>query len=412
MKKTLWVLLIIALFLISGCGVDQQEQPTEPPLIEVQVPYETAVRELPYQDVELTMQSMWQREDPQTRIMLEAAQLFEKQTGAVVTILWSGEQTVTPEEATNVDIFQLCASDFSAMPKEYALDLTQMAQEAQYEARSHEALRRQITEQCGYLGAVAQVPYLGGIYYNTEIFQQCGIDQIPQTWDAFLAVCQTLREAGWEPLTLDKEDAVVAMELHLRRTIGDAEMTRLMGKGGYWHYEQTVIAAMEQVALFVRDGNVAGNAPVDYPAGQNKMAMSNSAMMVGTNADCADVEEATLTDLNWGIFPYPGSVSSGTWMTADVLMIHRDSSNAQAAFDFLMLLTTGEFDQLRADITGGIPADPTNASLIVGAMDTLDAAQPESLGIFGSRQLDAAVKLWSAWYQKAQSYATALERSK
>ena len=91
MKRTLWALLIMALLLLSGCGAQQQEQPTEPPLIEVRVPYETAARELPYQDVELTMQSMWQREDPRTRIVLEAAQLFEKQTGAVVTILWSGE---------------------------------------------------------------------------------------------------------------------------------------------------------------------------------------------------------------------------------------------------------------------------------------------------------------------------------
>ena len=99
-------------------------------------------------------------------------------------------------------------------------------------------------------------------------------------------------------------------------------------------------------------------------------------------------------------------------MTADVLMIHRDCPNGQAAFDFLMLLTTGEFDQLRADISGGIPADPANESSITGAMDAIKESQPVALGVFGSRQLNAAVRLWSAWYQKAQSYASALERSK
>lgn len=412
MKKTLWVLLAAALLLLAGCGIGEDQEPTERPLVEEQVPYETVERQLRYQGTELTMQAMWQREDPQARILLEAAQLFEKQTGAVVTILWPDAHAATPENAEGIDIFQLRESDFAALPKEYTMDLTEMADVAQYETKSHETLRQQITEQCGYLGAVAQVPYLGGIYYNTEIFRQCGIELIPKTWDQFLAACQILKAFGWDPLTLDSEDAIAAMELHLRRTIGDEEMVRLMGKKAYWHYDQAVIAAMEQVANFVRDGNLAGNAPADYPAGQNKMALSNSAMMVGTNEDCADVEEATLTDLDWGIFPYPGNVSSGTWMTADVLMIHRDSKNGQAAFDFILLLTTGEFDQLRADISYGIPADPANASSIVGAMEALQESQPVPLGIFGARQLSPAVKLWSAWYQKAQTYATALERSK
>ena len=142
------------------------------------------------------------------------------------------------------------------------------------------------------------------------------------------------------------------------------------------------------------------------------MALSNSAMMVGTNADCSDVEEASLMDLNWGVFPYPGNHSSGTWMTADMLVIHQNSEHAQAAFDFLMLLVTGEFDQLRADISCGIPADPNNESPIHGAMDAIGAALPEPLGLMGQKQMTAAVRLWSAYYSQAGRYASLLEISK
>ena len=142
------------------------------------------------------------------------------------------------------------------------------------------------------------------------------------------------------------------------------------------------------------------------------MALSNSAMMIGTNQDCADVEAATLIDLNWGVFPYPGSTGSGTWMNADVLVLHPDTAHAQAAFDFVMLLATGEFDQLRADISCGIPADPANASLIAGAMEAIGAADPEPLGLFGDNQLDVSVKLWSGWYEKVEHYASRLEWSK
>lgn len=412
MKKTLWALVPTILLFMTGCGIGAPQEQTEPPLIEVEVPYEEPAAQLPYQGVELILQSIWLQEDAQARVLTEAAAQFEKQTGAAVNIVWLSEDATTPENAEGTDIFQLSAAGFAAMPTEFALDLTQMAQEAGYNEKSHEALRLQITERCSYLGAIVQVPYLGGVYYNTEIFKACGIDKTPATWEEFLSVCQILRDAGWQPMALDKEDTLAAMELHLRRALGAAEVERMMGKSGRWGTNLPAIAAMEQVMLFVQAGNLATGTPAASPAGQNKMALSNSAMMIGTNAECAEVEEATLMDLSWGVFPYPGAMESGTWMTADVLMIHRDSKNAQAAFDFIMLLTTGEFDQLRADIAEGIPADPSNGSPIAGAMEAIQAAQPEPLVYFGPKQLDAAVKLWSGWYSKAGRYASLLELSK
>lgn len=408
MKRTLWVLALAVLTLLTGCGAEEVQEPTQPPLIEVQVPYEEPAAALRYQDVELTMRSVWQREDPQARVLLEAAEFFENQTGAVVTILWPDGN----EAEAETDILQCSAADFASLPEGTALDLTEMAEKAGYAEKSHETLRQQIIDQCGYLGAVAQVPYLGGVYYNTEIFEECGLEEMPATWEEFLSVCQTLRNSGWVPLTLDKDDTLAATELHLRCALGTAEVARMMGESGRWDTNLPAIAAMEQVMLFRKEGNLVTGTPADAPAGQNKMALSNSAMMIGTNADCWAVEEATLMDLQWGIFPYPGGMGCGTYMTADVLVIHKDTGNAQAAFDFVMLLATGEFDQLRADVSCGIPADPANASPIVGAMEAIRTMQPEPLGYLGSKQLDMTVKLWGGWYSKAASYASLLELSK
>ena len=411
MKKRLWMVLL-ALLLLAGCGAKEEIlEATEPPLVEVQVAYEETVQELPYADTELVIQSMWLRENPLSRVLLEAAALFERQTGAVVTVRWRDENT-TLESAEGIDIIQIPAAEFASMNAEYALDMTDMAAAAGYEAKSHETLRQQIVQQCGYLGAVAQIPYLGGIYYNADIFAQCGIETLPQDWDGFLALCHGLRQRGWQPLTLDQEDALAAMELHLRRSVGTDEVRRMMSKGHRWDTNMPAIDAMDQVKLFVQDGNMATGTPAETPVGQNKMASSNAAMMVGTNADCADVEEASLMDLNWGVFPYPGNLSSGTWMTADMLVIHRNTKHAQAAFDFLMLLATGEFDQLRADLSVGIPADPENESPVSGAMDAIRAAQPEPLGLMGKKQMTAAVRLWSAYYSQSGRYASLLEISK
>lgn len=411
MKKRLWMVLL-ALLLLAGCGAKEEiQEMTEPPLVEVQVAYEETVQELPYADTELVMQSMWLRENPLSRVLLEAAALFERQTGATVTIRWFDENA-TMESSEGIDIIQIPAAEFASMNAEYALDMTDMAAAAGYEAKSHETLRQQIVQQCGYLGAVAQIPYLGGIYYNADIFAQCGIETLPQDWDGFLALCHGLRQRGWQPLTLDQEDALAAMELHLRRSVGTDEVRRMMSKGHRWDTNMPAIDAMDQVKLFVQDGNMATGTPAETPVGQNKMASSNAAMMVGTNADCADVEEASLMDLNWGVFPYPGNLSSGTWMTADMLVIHRNTEHAQAAFDFLMLLATGEFDQLRADLSVGIPADPENESPVSGAMDAIRAAQPEPLGLMGKKQMTAAVRLWSAYYSQSGRYASLLEISK
>lgn len=411
MKKCLWAVLLVML-LLAGCGTNEEiPEMTEPPLVEVQVDYEEAVQALPYEDIELVMQSMWPRENPLSRVLLEAAALFERQTGAAVTIHWLDEDT-SLESTENIDVFQISAADFAAINTDYVLDLTEMAAAVDYDGKSHEALRRQVVQQCGFLGAVAQIPYLGGIYYNADIFAQCGIESLPQDWDGFLNLCHALRQRGWQPLTLDQEDALAAMELHLRRSIGTDEVRRMMSKGHRWDTNMPAIDAMDQVKLFVQDGNMAAGTPAETPVGQNKIALSNSAMMVGTNADCADIEEDNLMDLNWGVFPYPGNLSSGTWMTADMLVIHRDSKHAQAAFDFLMLLVTGEFDQLRTDLSCGIPADPENESPIPGAMDAIRAAQPEPLGLMGQKQMTAAVRLWSAWYKQSGRYASLLEISK
>ena len=406
MKKILWALLPV-LMLLSACGTEVTPETTAPLPVEVEIPYvEETQPPLPYEGVELTFQSIWWAGEPEAQVLKQAADFFEKKTGAAVEIRWLEEE---PEPA---DLFQITASDFADWEPAQLLDLTDMAEKAGYAGKSHEALRNQIIDHCGYLGAVAQVPYLGGIYYNADIFTNCGITEVPRTWDEFMDVAETLRVHGWSPLTLDKEDAVSAMELHLRRTIGNEQMVKFMGKKDHWHFDQTVIAAMEQVMIFAQSGYMTYGTPTDYPAGQNKMGISNSAMMVGTNGDCADIEEETLTDLHWGMFPYPGELESGMWMEADLVAVHPDCSNPQAAFDFVMLLVTGEFDQLRADVAGGVPADPANTSPIAGAMEALKTEQPQPLGVFGSKQTDPAVKLWSGWYDKANRYAIALERSK
>ncbi|MEA5016669.1 MAG: extracellular solute-binding protein [Candidatus Limiplasma sp.] len=48
------------------------------------------------------------------------------------------------------------------------------------------------------------------IYYNKEIFAECGITQEPANWEEFLTVCETIKAAGYAPLVTAMGDGSVS----------------------------------------------------------------------------------------------------------------------------------------------------------------------------------------------------------
>lgn len=384
MKKWISLLLCAALAVFgAGCGVDTAPETTTAETQIPEIPYESEPVQKKYQDVQLVLAAMVEETDPQAQVICQAAQVFEKQTGAQVTVEWASGNRET------ADIFQLPLEKLTGETLSGALDLTQLAQDAGYDACSFPALRQQVTAQCGYLAGIAQTPYLSGVYYNRDVFAECGIAEAPESWEAFLTVCAALRSGGYSPLALNNEGAVLAARLHLHQAMAAQD-------------EEQLAQATQQILDLAAGGDLAEDTPAAAPEGQNKLGLYNGAMTVGSNALCAQVEEASQVQISWGVFAWPGG-GTGSVATADVLCVRKDCVNAQAAFDFIMLLCTGEFDQLRADVTGGIPADPDNASPIAGAVETLLAAQPQT-ALLGT---DALLKLWTGGYGSGAAFAAA-----
>ncbi len=416
MKKFVSLLLCAALiFTISGCTGKPEEtlantEPTEPAVIEVPIVPEETVKK--YDGVQLRFLTLLAETDPQAEVIRQAARTFEAQTGAEVTVYWfSGDLNVMManfSEGAVFDIFatpgELLQSDF----QEYALDLTELAQQADYEKHSYSVLREQVVKRCGFLAGIPQVPYLYGVYYNREYFTKCDV-AVPDSWEEFLTVSQQMKDKGYEPLTLDGIRTDLVLELHLQRGLGEERLDELILKGG-WSRDTAVIDLLQQAIDYADEGLLAKYSPDTYPGGQNRLAMSNVVMTVGDNTLCNEVEAESFMDLNWGVFPYPGDTDSpGVFVDADVLSIHKESADAQAAFDFIMLLCCGEFDQLRADLYGGIPADPANECEIEGAKNYLLVAKPRSPGRFGVDNLELFTRLWNGWYKTARYFANALE---
>ena len=82
-------------------------------------------------------------------------------------------------------------------------------------------------------------------------------------------------------------------------------------------------------------------------------------MVVLANYVTSEVNNAVGAELNWGLFNYPavdgGVDNAAAYAGSNSVAISSYCANPQAAFDFIMFLTTGEYDQMMADTAGPDP---------------------------------------------------------
>lgn len=380
-----------------------------------------------YSGVTLNFWSMWNSAEPQGKVIQAAADAFHEQTGATVNIEWKGRDINTLiatalEQGEDIDIFEDDYSRISKIYKDYCYDLTDMAAAANYSAQSFSCFNDVATNWAGFLCCITEQPQVGGIFYNQDIFTACNLE-IPTTWDEFLAACQVMVDNGYQPLALDSAYADFTFGYHLDRRIGQEATSQLAVNGG-WSQNQGVISAAQDIIDFVNAGYLADGAPDEYPSSQNKIGLTGKvAMVVCANYVCAEVNNNSGTEVNWGMFNYPviadGSGSSNAYAGANSLAISSYSKNPQAAFDFLMLLTSGEFDQQMANNASQIPADPTNVAppIMAGTIEALNAtSNPLSwnMGLNDNSDLRAnfknlIIQLYEGKFAAGEEFAAAMD---
>lgn len=446
MKKKLVSLVLTAAMVVTmlaGCGSKPAEAPAETPAAdtETEAPADTeatdtettdtaetdAAGAADYSDVTLTFWSMWNSSEPQGKVIQAAADAFKEKTGCTVNIEWKGRDINTLiatalEAGEDIDIFEDDYARIAKVYKDYCYDLTEMAKAANYDAQSFACFNEVATGWAGFLPAVTEQPQVGGVFYNKDIFADCGLE-IPTTWDEFLAACQTMVDKGYQPLALDSAYADFTFGYHLDRYIGEAATAELAVNGG-WSDSEGAVKAAQSIIDFVKAGYLADGAPDEYPSSQNKIGLTGEvAMVVCANYVCAEVNNNSGTEVNWGMFNYPtvdgGSGSTNAYAGANSLAISSYSKNPQAAFDFLLFLTSGENDQNMADSASQIPADPRNTApaIMDGTIEALNAtANPLSwnMGLNENADLKANFKviiteLYDGKYATGEDFCAAMD---
>lgn len=318
---------------------------------------------------ELTYWSMWNNTEPQAKVIQEAIDAYTEETGIKVNVEWKGRDLGTVLQAAleageNIDLFDW---DYQKISLEYAdkvLSLEDMAKAVKYDDFAIKALPASVRGWAGSLVAIPYQPYTSGIFYNKAMFKEAGIEKEPQTWEEFLAACEKLKAIGVAPLVQDDAYVLYTFGYQLARYIGQDGVKDLALNGG-WAENQSVLKAAQDIVDLLDKGYFSEYTPGAYPEAENEIGYETAAMVVNASWVPAEITNNTGCDLEWGMFNYP-SVPGGkddntiANVGAQGFAINKNSKNSQAAFDLIMKVTTGEFDQKMALECGGIPADTRN----------------------------------------------------
>ena len=343
-----------------------------------------------YAGVELNMWSMWTSEyEPQGKVLAAAAKAFEEETGCKVNIEWKGRDLrqiiVTALEAgEKIDLFEEDYTRIGQSYKDYCVDLEPLLDARNYDAQSFECFKEESRKFGGFVSSIAEQPQVGGIFYNKDIFAASGITTLPETWDEFLVACQKMVDAGFEPMALDSAYVDFFFGYHMDRRVGQDVTTDLVFNGG-WAANEGAVAAAQDMIDFRNAGFLASGAPDEFPSSQNKIGLTGKvAMVVCANYVAAEVNNNTGVEINWGLMNYPtipveqgGSGSTNAFAGANSIAVVKSTKNVDAAVDFAMFLTSGEWDQMMANEASQIPADPRNTApaIMDGTVETLLATE-------------------------------------
>ncbi len=201
--------------------------------------------------------------------------------------------------------------------------------------------------------------YQWGVYYRTDIFERYGLSA-PNTWEEFLAVCQTLKDNGITPITVGTKYLWTAagwfdymnirtngLDYHLKLTDGDASYLDSELDATFANWRQLI-----DMGAFLED-----HASYSWQEGQAPMINGDAAMYLIGNFIVPFFEDAGMVD-DVGFFQFPIiDPSVGVYEDAptDTIHIPAKAKNKADARKFIAFVARADINNMMATGIGNLP---------------------------------------------------------
>lgn len=189
--------------------------------------------------------------------------------------------------------------------------------------------------------------WVGGVFYNKDIFAEVGIEGEPQTWDEFKEICQKLTDAGYKPLLDNAKDAAVNFPAPLfgaqvasKDPTFNEEVyagTKTFAEG----WTQPISMWNELMEAGYLTADMAGITNDDVVA---QFATEQVAMILSGSWNCGTIDQIN-PELNYECMGIPGTEAGNIYYNGCVnvgLCINKNAQNPEIAEAFLAFCATPE----------------------------------------------------------------------
>lgn len=381
MKRAAALFLGAAMILqLTACGnsaAETAEQTKEEPAVTEENVQETETAEetekAPEEEVVIHYWAQWTENETQAEVLKEAIARFEgNHPGCKVEVNWAGRDVrdilrTSLDSGAEIDIVESGYDQIvSNLGEEYLTDLTQYMADSDFEASISDSMAsfaKSFTSDGESWYYIPAQPFVGTLYCNQDILDEAGVTEMPKTWDEFLDCCQKIKDAGYDPLTIDDAYMEAMYGHYLAMMKGVDWVTELMtDKTGEKWDDPAVLQMAEDFAELREKGYFAESVGSNvFPAAQNsELALGTAAMYYNGSWLPNEVAEITGDDFNWGaiFFPAPDGAQYPytTYSTGcQFYAIPKNSAHPEEALALLEEFTSVETQQALTDRAQCIP---------------------------------------------------------
>ena len=373
MKKLIALLLALVMVLsLVACGNAPAEDTDDTQAQAATT--ENKEDDTPTEKKKLVIWAQWSENENHAQAMRNAIARFEADYPEyVVEINYGGREVskilkTSLDSGIQIDIVD-GAHDFipSQIGPDYLISLEEYMDGTEFEASftaSAAAFSKSFSPDGESWYYIPYNPFVGTVFYNKDIFAEAGVESLPTNWDEFLECCQKIRDAGYDPMTIDGAYVSLLYGHYLALMKGQDWVGDLMTDttGEMWS-DPAVQQMAEDWQEFRELGYFAPSVGSNvFPAAQNgEFAVGTAAMYFNGSWVCDEVADITGDDFNWGMmfFPAPdGAIYDYTTAENGCQMyaVTKSCENPEAAVILLSYMMSKEAQQELVDLSSAIPA--------------------------------------------------------